>query len=169
MIKLKLLLEQIVKEVGELENIIPYEYKKFSNNEYSFKTEDGLTVDVGFSLYDKDDLKQLELEGDVYNMVFSLENDQSQHKKENYGYLMRVIKTVFDINMEFIKQHPQVKNITLFAGNKDKDKFLTQTDKQKSNLYLVTFLKNRSKIPGNWWYKEVKIDEGFKGILIYKK
>lgn len=168
MIKLKLIYEQLLKEVGEIENITPYDYSQ-RHNVFQFSTDDGKNVEVEFHKYDEDDVKQLNLEGNIYNLAFRVDGDETQKFKSNYSYLIKIIATVFEISKNFINSHPEVNNITLFAANKNKDKHLSTTDKQKSNLYLVVFLKNRNKLNGNWWYKNIKLYDNFEGILLYKE
>ena len=164
MIKLKILLEQVINEVGEIENIEPYSFNK-EGNEFKFNTYDGLNVEVRFEKYNKDDAKFLGIEENSYNLIYNVEGDQTQHVKRDYSYLIKIITTIFNISVDWIKTHPSIKNITIFAGNKNKDKLLSVTDKQKENLYLVVFIKNRNKLNEDWWYKDLNLDKYYKGIL----
>jgi hypothetical protein len=84
MIKLVLLYEQIIKEVGDLENITPYEWNKISKIKYNFLDKDGDKIYVDFQLYDKNDLESIEFSSNiqdptkVYNVSYSLQGKQSQ-------------------------------------------------------------------------------------------
>ncbi len=163
MIKLKTLYENLIKEVGELENIDSYSFSQFSPDVYEFKTDDGLKIEVWF------DEIECPKHVWVWNVSYKIEGVESQLKKETYKYLIKVIKTVFDIVIDWIKNNPEVKHLSLFAGHKDESRFLSQTDDQKHNLYKIIYLKNRHKLPGEWIHREIEVFEGFKGLVISKK
>ena len=76
MIKLKILLEQILKEVGEIENIEPYSFNK-NGNKFNFNTNDNLKVEVRFEKWDKDNAEFLGIEENSYNLIYEIEGDQT--------------------------------------------------------------------------------------------
>jgi hypothetical protein len=173
MIKLVLLYEQIIKEVGDLENITPYEWNKISKIKYNFLDKDGDKIYVDFQLYDKNDLESIEFSSNiqdptkVYNVSYSLQGKQSQYKKDDYVSLIKIIKTVFDILKDFITNESP-SGITFFAGNKNEDFILSKTDPQKGRLYKTILLKNLSKFPG-WSFTDTNLGDDFKGFIFYKK
>ncbi len=162
MIKLKTLYEHLIREVGELENIDPHSFSQFSPNVYEFKTDDGLNVEVWF---EENYIKHVL----CWNVGYRLDGVESQLKKETYKYLIKVIKTVFDIIVDWVKNNPEVEHLSLFAGNKDESKSLSHTDDQKHNLYKIIYLKNKHKLPGEWVHREIEVFKGFKGFVISKK
>lgn len=168
-INLKVLLEQVLNEVGDLDKISPYNFIKSNSNEYRFSTDDGLSIKVSFVEYDNETQEYLKLKDKTYNISYSVEGDESQFKKESYSYLIKILKTIFDIIVKYLNDNKEINNLTLFAGNKNKDKFLSQTDSQKEKLYKIIFLKNRNKLNGDWWYRDLEAFENYNGILIYKK
>ncbi len=173
MIKLKILLEQVLNEVGDLENIKPYKWDKISKNEYYFLDKDNDEIYVNFNLYDEEDIKFIKLSHHIkdttkiYNVSYSLQGKQSQYKKEDYTSLLKIIKTVFDIVKDFISNE-KPSGLTFFAGHKNDDFILSKTDPQKGKLYKTILLKNIQKFPG-WSFADSNLDNDFKGFLFYKK
>lgn len=177
MIFLKVLLEQVIKEVGDLDNIKSFPYKKISVTEYQFFDEHENPVDVDFQKYDnwtidhvnKVDFKSNILKHNVtYNVLYTLKGSQSQLYKSDYKTLVRILKTVLEIIKDFISQNNEVEMLTFYAGNKDQNKLLSVTDPQKTNLYKAILLKNISQYPG-WTFADTKNDTSFKGFVLYKK
>ena len=166
MIKLRILYEQLLKEVGDLENINPYPY---SNN--SFTTEQGWKVNVYFQKYDDEDLQALNINtkfypSPVYNVVFDVEGEESQFSKTTLEEYYKIIKTVAEICTDFIKEN-NPKGLTFLAANKDRN-ILFKTDPQKSKFYKVIVLKHLTKIQG-WGLVNLSPFDGFEGFMIYKK
>lgn len=166
MIKLKLLYEQIIKEVGDLENINPYPY---SGN--SFITEQGWKVDIDFLEYNNKDLEDLNLNTKfyhlpIYNVGFKVEGVESQFSKTTTSEYLKILKTVTLIVNDFIKEN-NPNGLTFFAANKDESKFLT-TDPQKIMLYKLIVMNQLLK---NNQYKmvDLKLSSNFTGFMIYKK
>lgn len=166
MIKLKLLYERLLKEVGDFENIKTHSY---SNN--SFTTEQGWRVNVDFQKYNNEDLEALSINtkfypSPIYNVVFSVEGVQSQFNKTSLHEYLRILKTVTQICSDFLKKNDP-NGLIFFSANKDESKFLT-TDPQKSELYKLIVMQQLLK---NNKYKmiDLPVDEKFKGFMIYKK
>lgn len=174
MIKLKLLLEQIIKEVGEIDKIEPYSWEKISNIKYKFFDKDGDLINVIFNKYSKDDIeyilnksKALPNSNEYYNVSYNIEEKETQYKKDNYLSLLKIIKTVYDIIKDFIN-NKDISGLTFFARNKNEDFFLSKTDPQKEMLYKAVLLKNIQNFPG-WSFVDSNLDDDFKGFIFYKK
>ena len=165
MIKLKILLEQLIKEVGDLENIKPYPH---SNN--TFTTEQGWKVDVEFEELNDEDLRELNINtkfypAPVYNVVFKVEGVESQFTKTSTAGYLKILKTVVTICYDFIKEKDP-NGLTFFAANKD-NQYLT-TDPQKIKMYKIVVMGQLLK---NNEYKmvDLKLYSGLEGFMIYKK
>ena len=173
MIKLKILYEQILKEVGDLENIEPYKWNKISKNEYYFLDKDNDEIYVNFNLYNEEEVQLINFNPHikditkVYNVSYSLQGKQSQYKKDDYHSLLKIIKTVFDIVKDFISNENPY-GLTFFAGHKNDDFILSKTDPQKGKLYKTILLKNLQNFPG-WSFADSNLDDDFKGFIFYKK
>lgn len=168
-IKLKILLEQVLNEVGDLDKITPYNFIKSSSNKYKFSTDDGLKISVVLDKWNDYLKDKFNLSEETYNVSYSVGGDESQFKKESYSYLIKILKTIFDIIVKHLNDNKEITGITLFAGNKDKNLFLSHSDTQKEKLYKIIFLNNRNKLNGEWWYRDLEAFENYNGILIYKK
>lgn len=166
MIKLKLIYEQLLKEVGDLENIKSYPYT--SN---SFSTDLGLKVNVKFQEYDNRDIEALNLntkyyQAPIFNVVFDVEGDESQFTKTTLNEYLKIIKTVTEICKDFIKEK-NPNGLTFFAASKNRNN-LFKTDPQKSKFYKVIVTKQLSKIQG-WGLVNLPLDNEFEGFMMYKK
>jgi len=166
MIKLKLLYEQILKEVGDLENIKSYLY---SNN--SFKTNQEWRVDVEFKEFDNKEIEALGINikyypSPIYNVNFNIEGDESQFSKTTLDEYLKIIKTVVEICKDFIEEkHPN--GLVFSAASKNPNNLFT-TDPQKSKFYKVVVIKQLNKTPG-WKLIDLPLDDKFKGFMMYNK
>jgi hypothetical protein len=152
MIKLVSLLNEILKEVGDLTNIEPYPY---SNNK--FRTDDDLRVHVDIEilddyvvndiLYDNPQLPQNE--DVVANVSFDINGQQNQYTTTSYKEYIRILKTVTLIVEEWMKNNPSVNILMFFAANKNAKLHFVSTDPQKTKLYLTIIQKQLSK-NNNW-------------------
>jgi hypothetical protein len=166
MIKLKIIYEQLLKEVGDLENIKSYPY---SNN--SFSTNLGVRVNVRFQEYDNKDIEALNLntkyyQAPIFNVVFDVEGDENQFIKTTLDEYLKIIKTVTEICIDFIKEK-NPNGLTFFAASKNRNN-LFQTDPQKSKFYKVIVAKQISQISG-WGLVNLPLDDKFEGFMMYKK
>jgi len=166
MIKLKIIYEHILKEVGDLENIESYPY---SNN--AFITDLGLKVNVRFQEYNNNDIEALNINpkhypAPLYNVVFDVEGDESQFTKTTLNEYYKIIKTVTEICLDFIKEN-NPNGLTFFAASKNRNN-LFKTDPQKSKFYKVIVVKQLSKIKG-WGLVNLPLDDEFEGFMMYKK
>jgi len=165
-IKLKITYEQLLKEVGDLENIKSYPY---SNN--NFTTDLGLKANVRFQEYDDKDIEALGLniehyQSPIFNTVFDIEGDENQFTKTTLDKYLKIIKTVTEICIDFIKEK-NPNGLTFFSTSKNRNN-LFRTDPQKSKFYKVIVTKQISKIPG-WGLVNLPLDDEFKGFMMYKK
>lgn len=165
MIKLKLILEKLASEIGDLNNIESYSY-----NNNSFKTEDGWEVNVYFQLYNDEELGILNLkdmlDSSVYNVVYSVEGEQSQYQKSSLKTYFKIIKTVFNIFKDFVKSR-KVDGLTFFAASILKRPFLSVANSQKNKLYKAIVMNYLKELP-NWVMKDIELNN-FKGFMIYNK
>jgi hypothetical protein len=170
---LRALLREILKEVGELEGIESYSFSKISNDMYEFETEQGDKVRVKFALYPltyiEDSLpSDIDSSGTFINIEFEVENQDTQFRKSTYSYLIKILKTVFNITLDYLKiNHP--KYILIAATNKFKEKSSEELDLQKGKLYQAIMLKNINKLPkynGTWGYRKLHNVLGIEGDAI---
>jgi hypothetical protein len=157
----------ILQEVGDLENITPYPYE---NN--SFTTEENWKVKVDFDVIPFAEFEQLNIptkRRNTYNVSYDVNGDQSQYKKTTYKQLIRILKTVSDIVVDFVKDKNTVEALGFLAANKDPQKLITHTDPQKSAIYKAIIVKSISKLGSEWKLREVEIGGSeFKGFVLIK-
>ena len=172
-LNLRALLNEVILEVGDMEQISPYKYSKISNIEYNFTTEQGDRVNVEFPTYPLkyigDSLpNDIDENGNFTNIEFSIEGVDSQFKKSNYGYLVKILKTIMDITLEYLSTNsPQY--VLIAATHKVKEKGYEELDPQKIQLYQAMILKNINKLPkynGPWRYRKLHNVLGMKGDSI---
>lgn len=169
MIKLKLLLTEIINEIGDLEKIKSLKFINNYENNYIFNTKQGWKVDVRFQQYGENDLVALRLNRNiysppVYNVVFDVEGIESQFQKTTLEEYYGIIKTIAEICKDFInKNNP---NGLIFFGASKNPNDLFKTDPQKTKFYKVIIIKQLSKLIG-WKLVNLKIDENFEGFMIY--
>lgn len=166
MIELKILLEKLIKEVGELDSIESYPYK---NN--SFTTSEGWRVDVNFNKWNDEDLQFLDINtvhypSPIFNVGFTVEGVESQFSTTTSLEYLKILKTVTSICYDFIRKN-NPNGLTFFAANKDESKFLT-TDPQKMKIYKLIVMKQLLK---NNTYKlvDLNLSSTYRGFMIYKK
>lgn len=175
-LRLKYILHEVLKEVGELTNITPYKFTKTNNNNYTFITDDNIKGEVSFKIYPIELLSDsipndIDLTQPFTNIQFELGQEDTQYKKSDYKYLIKAIKTVFDITMDYLKtNHPQY--ILISATHKEGNPDIV--DPQKTSLYQSIMLKNLHKLPnpkGKWGYKILNniLDIQGQSILLYNK
>ena len=175
-LNLRALLNEVILEVGDMEQISPYKYSKTSNTNYNFTTEQGDRVNVEFPTYPLNYIKSslpndIDKNGEFTNIEFSIEGVDSQFKKSNYKYLVKILKTIMDITLKYLSTNtPQY--VLIAATNKTKGKEYDELDPQKIQLYQAMVLKNINKLPkynGDWGYRKISNVLGMKGdsILLY--
>mgnify|MGYP007083420982 FL=1 len=168
MIKLKILLEQIIKEYGDLDKIPVYPHQ---NNK--FTTDEGWNVEVKFDEWDEEYLKAININTEiykppVYNVSYAVEGIETQFTKSTYGSLIKILKTVVDICEDFIKEQ-KPNGLILFAANRNEDKILSITDPSKTKLYHAIAIKYIFKNLPNYTLVDISNFKGFDGFMIYNK
>jgi hypothetical protein len=164
---LKILLENIIKETGDLKGIVPYDY-----NNGEFTTEEGWKVIVKFSHIKEPDYSYLNLpfrQKNVKAVEYTIEGEQSQYKQTTYSKLIKILKTISDITIEYISNNPNLQSLIFFAANKDPDQLLSNTDPQKSAIYKAIILKQISQLGQKWIVKDIDIHTSYNGFILYKK
>jgi hypothetical protein len=158
---------RILKEVGDLENVEAYPYE---NN--SFTTDENWKVKVDFDIIPFAQFEQLNLptkRRNTYNVSYDVNGEQSQYKKTTYKQLIRILKTVSDIVVDFVKDKGTVEALGFLATNKDPQKLITHTDPQKSAIYKAIIVKSISKLGPEWKLREIEIGgPEFKGFVLIK-
>jgi hypothetical protein len=165
-LSLKIILESIIKETGDLAGIISYDY---TNGE--FTTEEGWKVIVKLSHIKEPDYSYLNLpfrQRNVKAVEYTIEGEQSQYKKTTYSKLIKILKTVSDITIEYINNNPNLQALVFFAANKDPDQLLSNTDPQKSAIYKAIILKQISQLGQKWIVKDIDIHASYNGFILYK-
>jgi len=170
---LKALLYEVISEVGDIQNIDSYSFTKISNESYEFETEQGDKVKVSFLIAPLSILKveDPDHKQTFTNIGFTISGSETQLKKSTYSYLVKIIKTVIDVILDYLKiNHP--KYIFISATNKSDEKSMVEFDLQKGKLYQAIMLKNINKLPkynGEWNYKILDNALGLTGdsILLY--
>jgi hypothetical protein len=175
-LKLRALLNEVILEVGDMENISSYPFKKISNTSYEFETEQGDTINVDLPTYPLKDIKDslpndIDENGKFTNIEFGIMGVDTQFKKSDYKYLIKILKTILNITLDYLKNN-QPKYILIAATNKSTSKSNDEFDPQKTQLYQAMVLKNLNKLPkynGNWKYRKIPNVVGIKGdsILLY--
>lgn len=163
LLELKLHLVKILKESGDLENIDAYSYK---NNE--FETEEGWKVKVEFDNLSKDHIDYFNIPKNTKNVAYSIEGSDSQYKKTTYRKLIKILKTVSDIIIDYVNKNKKIDGLTFFAAHKNADKSLLQTDSQKTAIYKAIVLNRISKLGLNWTIRNLEVDSDYKGFILYK-
>jgi hypothetical protein len=162
----KLILLEIIKEAGDLKNISTYPY---NNNQ--FITSEGFNVKVELNLIPIEEYTLLNISNKrdkVRNVSYSVEDNQSQHKKTTYKELIKILKTVSEIVKEELEKNKDIEGLVIFAAHKNPKFVTTHTDPQKSKLY-TSILTNQILELGGWNIKSLNVEEDkFKGILLYK-
>lgn len=164
LLELKLHILNIIKESGDLENIDGYAYK---NN--TFKTEEGWKVKVVFNKVPDGYLDYFKLPPNTINVGYSIEGTESQHKKTTYSKLIKILKTVSDIIIDYAKQNKDIEGLMIFAANKNAERLLTHSDPQKNSIYKAIVLSRLGELGPNWTVRDLELDNDYKGFLIYKK
>lgn len=187
-IKLAMLLNEVLNEVGDLKNIEPVPYTDIGNDRYYFKYE-GMDVDVMFEYYPLNEVKDTILPNmtsdifnkargnknvldlDCYNLTFTVNNEDAQATKVPLSVLYTILSTVVKIAKEFVeKEQPFL--ITIFSASKFGS---IATDKQKAMLYKEI---SKQNLPSDYYLRDIKLDvvgrvfkdyQGFEGLVLFRK
>ena len=169
MVEYALIMENIIKEIGNFDNIELYSH---SNNQ--FITEEGWEVKVEFLNVPEIVMGSVNLSVDIKQeeakwILYTVEGEQAQFEKTSLSKLIKILGTVVDIIIQYVKNNSNIKLLTVFAANKNSDnKFMT--DPQKSKYYKTIILRQIAKLNQGWHLKDIDIiPEEYSGFLIYKK
>jgi hypothetical protein len=174
-IKLLQLLAETINEIGDLQNITSYEYRKFNSLNYVFSANingEKVNVKVWFENVDdaipmlkvntqifKNNLKKYGMDG-VYNMGFSINQETAQYGKTNLREYFPILKTISNIAKEFISNRDPFA-ITVFGEDK---KGTGGIDPQKTLLYFKVL---NSNLPKGYRIDNVEYEDK-NGYIIYK-
>lgn len=186
------LLRPMLKEIGDLKNIEPYDYGKVTGPHVEFKTEKGDKVEVSIKQIqinnNNTNKRSYKVQTDIpntiinknkeqvfYNLGFSVNDSDTQARISDIKYLLKIIKTVIDILSEMIieteKRNWDPDTIqyiyTVIPVNKAGS---FKTDKQKEAFYYI--LLSKHMLPGYRLVRNVKMTvEGsqMNVIMITKK
>ena len=169
--------ESYIHEIGDLNNISPYEYNKKNNLHYTFKSDVGFVYVEIQNLSDfGDDIvfitnsqiyKQNYQGQSLYNASFTVDGLDSQSIKSNLKELNRIVKTVTLILKEFIDN---LKPFGVFVSGANRNSTILEPDKVKNTLWLAVATGVGKELIG------YRIDKGelnydgysFGGFMIYK-
>lgn len=177
LLELKRQADRLIKEIGDLERVEPYSYQQIISAKnvaiYQFKTDEDWTVRVQISTLGQPEFDSLKLPGkreNAYNIAYSVEGEQSQYKKTTYSKLIKILKTITYIVLEFVKKYPDAEALIFLAANKDPQKLLSNTDSQKSAIYKTIVIKQMNSFGHNWKLRDINVgdDVNFTGFAIYK-
>lgn len=163
LLELKLHLINIIKETGDLKNIDPYPHE---NNQ--FETEEDWKVKVEFNKAPKDYIDYFKLPSNTVNVGYSIEGNQSQYKKTTYSKLIKILKTVSDIIIDYVKKNKSVEGLMFFAASKNAETLLTHSDPQKNSIYKAIVLSRLGELGSNWTVRDLELDSNYEGFIIYK-
>jgi hypothetical protein len=175
-VKLVILLEELMSEVGDLDKMISYPIKKINDLQYSFEISEDLSAVVKFSTGDVDQnlLNSLKIPtkpsaDNTYNVGYIINGTDTQAKKLDYSTLIKVLKTVSEITIQFIKSHKDVEALLFVAWSKTGQPIKgTYLDPQKYFLYKAIIIKNLNKIGQDWNYGQYKL-LNVSTLVLFKK
>lgn len=169
--------ESYIVEIGDLKNIIPYEYERKNKYHYVFESNVGF-VDVeiedlsGFGddivFISQSQIYKQNYQGQtLYNASFVVDGTDSQSIQTNLKELNKIIKTVTLIVKKFISEE---KPFGIFVSGANRDSNKLEPDKVKNTLWLAIATGASNDLTG------YRIDRGelnydgysFDGFMIYK-
>lgn len=168
------LLKEVLNEVGDLANIKPFPYRYHSDFfEGSFSTEKDEMVRMGLEniSFFKDEFTVPPVfnpeENEIYQVVYSVEDSETQYRKASYKELAAILKTVMEFCKEAFEDAEEStggKPIFLIASQ-SKHSSDYAPDPQKDALYKSIILKN---LPTSYRSAEIVV-KGKSVIIIQKK
>jgi hypothetical protein len=176
-VKLVILLEELMSEVGDLDKMISYPIKKINDLQYSFEISEDLTAVVKFTtgeVLDQSLLNSLKIPtkpsaDNTYNVGYIINGTDTQAKKLDYSTLIKVLKTVSEITIKFIKSHKNLEALLFVAWSKTGQPIKgTYLDPQKYDLYKAIIIKNLNKIGQDWNYGQYKL-LNIPTLVLFKK
>jgi hypothetical protein len=164
-IKLLNLLNEILNEIGDLQNIESYEFD-YNPWESSFYTEDGDLVimrvenDTEILRNDLEASKIFEKEkNEIYNISFEVNGTITQAKKTSLKELIKILKTVSIFAAEEIKRIdsnlPKDEKPIFVVGAQSKSEIIAMNDPQKFMLYTKII---SNLLPSNYRKQDGKFE-----------
>jgi hypothetical protein len=147
-IKLLKLLHEMINEVGDLQNIQPFDYTITDNGgEFdAFLNNEKVKVETTFTESPSNINHMFSFppvispnHKKIYNIGFSIRNNDEQFSKENYHILIRILKTVVNIITDSLSKYPKDSIFVFFATSKIGKGF---EDPQKMKLYKLIMQNN---------------------------
>jgi hypothetical protein len=180
-LELKKLVEEVIKEVGDLVNIKPYPYKfnmRITGDmlEYigMFTTTDGYRIamlleDISEFRNDMNIPPSFDTpDNRIYQIGYRVEGVDTQHAKTNYSELMKILKTVLDFSEKLIPNliREYGKDTLFVIASQAKDTTVFKSDSQKDKVYNSIISQNLSSD-----YKNTKTTthDGKLALLFKKK
>jgi len=180
-LELKKLVEEVIKEVGDLVNIKPYPYKfnmRITEDmlEYigMFTTTDGYKItmlleDISEFRNDMNIPPSFDTpDSRIYQIGYRVGGVDTQYAKTEYSELMKILKTVLDFSEKFVPNLiKEYGNDTLFViASQAKDTTVFKSDPQKDKVYNLIVSQNLSSD-----YKNIKTTthDGKLALLFKKK
>lgn len=160
-------IQQIINEIGDLSLIKPYEFKKLGAGKYEFIDVDNDIINLQISKIDNNRVRYIKdfptvLLGKQGREVFyTVNNIDTQFKTSNYSNLLRILKTIVEIVLEYVNTYIVDYLFIKDTSKVSKDKNITTKDK----LYAAIIDKNLSD---DWAYTISNI-AGWNAILLTKK
>jgi len=137
-----------------------------------FTTELGWNVKVDISKIPTDLYNELSIsikKQNIANVAYKVEGVDTHYKNSNYKTLIRILKTVLDIVIEYINQNKNIEALLFFSTNKNPDFALDKTDRQKDAIYRAITIKTISKLGQRWRIKDIELGSiDFTGFMVYK-
>jgi len=175
-LKLVMLLEEIMQEVGDLEKTTSYPIKKINDFKYSFEIDQDLAAVIKFN---NGDIDQYFLNGikiptkplinNTYNVSYTINGVDTQAQKLDYATLIKVLKTVSDVTIEFVKSHKDIEALLFMEMSKTGQTIDgSYSDPQKYNLYKAILIKNLNKLGPSWNYGQFKF-LNIPTLVLFKK
>lgn len=152
-ISLITLLKEVINEVGDLENIHPYDYNLNNDGgEFDIILHD-IKTKVKVNITKSPDKLKPEFnfppiissnDKEVYNVGFTVGNEDTQYSKEDYSILVKTIKTVVEIVKNSLNKYPKNIIFVFFAASKIGK---GHQDPQKLKFYKIILQQN---LPNGW-------------------
>ena len=161
-IKLINILNEIILEYGDLANIEPYTYNKISNNEYRFKDDQNDLINVEFQSFFGIEVMPALQNKRGYNCIFEIEGESAQYKKIPLNHYNKILKTILEINKEFIISN---KPDFMFYKGTSKTSIDDPNFNTKDKIYFAII---KANIPDGYGYSISSI-EGYTGVLLRKE
>jgi hypothetical protein len=163
-LKLISILNEIILEYGDLSNIEPYPYKKLSHNKYSFTDDQGDMVNVEFQSFAGIEVELMPTLRNKkgYNCIFKVNDNIKQYKTTDVREYNRILKTILNINNEFINNNKP--DFMFYKGTSKTREDVTDFN-IKDRVYFAII---KANTPNEYGYSISNV-EGYMGVLLVKE